>query len=769
MAITKFRLLLLGSAVITLLAAAVFADWYIALPPDTAAHYVGSASCDQCHQGYHRAWLPSDHSLAMQPATEATVLGDFNDASIEHDGMVSRMFRRDGRFYAHTEGPDGKLQDFEIKYTFGVRPLQQYMVEMSRAGIASKDEVGQVQVLRLSWDTEQKKWFYLSPPDVSDKLAPDDPLHWTSYGQNWNHMCAECHSTNLQKNFDLEKLAYHTTFSEISVGCESCHGPGSTHVQLASATSLFWDRHLGTGLPNLKGMDHSEQVKSCAPCHSRRQSVYPGFAAGDKYEDFFVNEVFQPETYYADGQVKDEVYVYGSFIQSKMYAKGIRCTDCHNPHTAKLKHEGNQVCTSCHTHVAAKYDSPAHHQHQAGSTGALCVNCHMPDAPFMDVDFRRDHSLRVPRPDLSVSTQVPNACTGCHLDKEKLPESSRGGLDHYTDWLKARDAGDQAVTDELQRLDQWASDTMRRWYPNSKHFGTPHHATTLHAAWQGDADAIDDLLSLSSDRDASAMVRASALAAIGRFPDSAPHQVAPAIIKALQDRDPMVRLQAVRLLESKQPAVLSALIAPLLDDPARSVRQAASVVASMLSEQHFEPFERKKLDEALEEFRVGQLMHADQANAHMGLALLAERRGHFPAAREAYQDAIRVQPLVAGPRSNLAQLWERAGAADRAKALRQEELALMARDARLAPEIPDTQYRYGLALYLAGQLEEATTYLQRAAELQPNSPEYRLAWALILQRRELIPDAIDVAKTLVERWPDEPQYQALWQELQAAK
>jgi tetratricopeptide (TPR) repeat protein len=277
------------------------------------------------------------------------------------------------------------------------------------------------------------------------------------------------------------------------------------------------------------------------------------------------------------------------------------------------------------------------------------------------------------------------------------------------------------------------------------------------------------LLSLSSDRDASAMVRASALAAIGRFPDSAPHQVAPAIIKALQDRDPMVRLQAVRLLESKQPAVLSALIAPLLDDPARSVRQAASVVASMLSEQHFEPFERKKLDEALEEFRVGQLMHADQANAHMGLALLAERRGHFPAAREAYQDAIRVQPLVAGPRSNLAQLWERAGAADRAKALRQEELALMARDARLAPEIPDTQYRYGLALYLAGQLEEATTYLQRAAELQPNSPEYRLAWALILQRRELIPDAIDVAKTLVERWPDEPQYQALWQELQAAK
>lgn len=769
MAIIKSKIFFLGLAVLTLVAAAVFADWFIAIPADTSAHYVGSASCRQCHEGYHRAWLPSDHSLAMQPATEATVLGDFNDATIEHDGMVSRMFRRDGRYYAHTEGPDGKLQDFEIKYTFGIRPLQQYMVEMSREGIETADEVGKVQVLRLSWDTEQKKWFYLSPPDVSDKLDPDDPLHWTSYGQNWNHMCAECHSTNLQKNFDLSALAYHTSWSEINVGCESCHGPGSVHIELAGAKSLFWDRHRGFGLPDLSTTDHTIQVKTCAPCHSRRQSIYPGFEAGDNYEDFFVNEVFQPETYYADGQVKDEVYVYGSFIQSKMYAKGIRCTDCHNPHTAQLKHEGNQVCTSCHTHVAAKYDSPAHHQHQVGSTGALCVNCHMPEAPFMDVDMRRDHSLRVPRPDLSLSTQVPNACTGCHLDKEKLPESSRTGLDHYADWLQARDAGDQAVGEELQRLDQWAWDTVRRWYPNSKHLGTPHHATMFHAAWQGDTGAVDGLLELSNDRDASAMVRASALAALGRFPDDAPHQVAPAIIQALRDRDPMVRLQAVRLLESKQPGVLAALVTPMLDDPMRSVRQAASVAASLLSEQQFEPFEQKKLDAALEEFRLGQRMHSDQANAHMGLALLAERRGHFPAARQAYQDAIRVQPLVTGPRSNLAQLWERAGDADRAAALRQQELVLMARDARLAPEIPDTQYRYGLALYLAGRLEEATTYLQRACDLQPNLPEYRLAWALILQRRQLIPEAVEVTRELIERWPNQPQYQALWQELQATQ
>src|SRR5690606_31754014 len=118
--------------------------------------------------------------------------------------------------------------------------------------------------------------------------------------------------------------------------------------------SPFWDRRHGYALAKLKGADNRPQVEMCATCHSRRRGVQPGHQAGCGYYDYFANELLHTNIYHADGQIQDEVYEYGSFIQSKMFHKGIRCTDCHNPHSAKLKYEGNKLCTSCHQHPAAK-------------------------------------------------------------------------------------------------------------------------------------------------------------------------------------------------------------------------------------------------------------------------------------------------------------------------------------------------------------------------------------------------------------------------------
>ncbi len=407
-------------------------------------------------------WQGSDHDLAMDVATPETVLGDFNDATLEHFGIISRMYRDGDRFCVTTEGPDGQLAEFEVKYVFGVEPLQQYMVEFDRPHDMPEHEIARLQVLRLSWDTERQKWFYLSPPDVDERLLPNDPLHWTGVAQNWNHMCAECHSTNLQKNYDLATSTYHTTFSDMDVSCEACHGPGSVHVELASAKSPFWDRKLGYGLAQLKSKSSEPQLHACAPCHSRRNPIAPGYRSGENYYDHYANALLEPETYYCDGQIRDEVYVFGSFIQSKMYREGIRCTDCHNPHTTKVKFSDNTLCTSCHTHEA-KYDTPAHHRHKAGSAGASCVECHMPETPYMDVDLRRDHSLRIPRPDLSVQLGTPNACTGCHLEPENVAPDKRAGLEYYADWLQARD-GDNQVRDEIARVDRWAAEQVREWY-----------------------------------------------------------------------------------------------------------------------------------------------------------------------------------------------------------------------------------------------------------------------------------------------------------------
>ena len=270
----------------------------------------------------------------MQEATDKTVLGNFANASFQHHGITSRFFKTDAKFFVHTEGPDGKLADFEIKYTFGVEPLQQYLIEFPG---------GRLQSLTIAWDTEKKRWFHLYP---NEKISSDDPLHWTGLYQNVNSMCAECHTTNFKKGYDSKTEAYNTTWSEINVSCQACHGPGEAHVEWAKnledrAAPEYADKGL---LVNFKGSGSRYQVEACARCHSRRHLIYDKFKHGSPLMDHIVPALLREGLYHADGQILDEVYVYGSFLQSKMYQAGVRCSDCHNSHTLKLKAVGNAIC-----------------------------------------------------------------------------------------------------------------------------------------------------------------------------------------------------------------------------------------------------------------------------------------------------------------------------------------------------------------------------------------------------------------------------------------
>jgi len=752
-----------GISGLSLLAAAswVAADWWTCLPADTQAAYVGRGTCAECHQGEVAQWTGSHHDLAMDCATPETVLGDFHDATLEHDGITSTMFRRDGRYMIRTEGPDGELDDFEIKYVFGVDPLQQYMVEFDRPPGLPDDQVARLQVLRVSWDALRKQWFYLRPPDVREKLAPDDPLHWTGAAQNWNHMCAACHSTDLRKNFELETRTYHTTFSEIDVSCEACHGPGSVHVQLARQKSLFWDRRLGYGLPRLKSADPSVEIQACAPCHSRRSVVYPDYCPGDNYYDHFFTELIRPGTYYADGQIRDEVYEYGSFLQSKMHEKGIRCTDCHQPHTARLRMSGNDLCTSCHQHPAAKYDTPAHHRHNVGSSGAQCVECHMPATPFMEIDFRRDHSLRVPRPGLSVELGTPNACTGCHVDPAQVSSAKAAALSDYSRWLAAARAGDQEVRDELARLDRWAADWVRKWY-GGRPADPPSFAPALAAAWEQEPAALPTLAELARNRRAAAIVRASTLEPLGQY--AAPEVVATSL-RALTDPDPQVRASAVANLEDLPRRQLLDHLAPLLDDPRRLVRIGAARALAHLPNAALTPAQQQAREQALADLERGLLADADQAGAQLSLGMLAERRSQLDDAEQAYCRAIHVQPGVSGPRTNLAALLEARGQADEAAQLRRDELRLLARDVRLLPSSAALQYRYGLALYLQDRQAEALAALEEACRLEPRVPDFRLALTLLYQKQQRWPEALNSAEQLSALRPDDPTYRQLREEI----
>ena len=712
------KALLIGAVLLSLGGGYVASDWYISIPASNQPTYVGRDSCIRCHQQQADLFHGSHHDLAMDRATPATVLANFDDQSLEAFGVESRFFRDGDRFMVHTEGPDGQMSDFEVKYVFGVDPLQQYMVEFDRPPEMPESEIARLQVLSLCWDTGKKEWFHLQPPDVSEKIEPTDPLHWTGRTQCWNTSCADCHSTDLKKNFDLETLTYHTTFSEIDVSCEACHGPGSHHVEMAESWSLFWDRKRGYGLAQLKGDDPTAQIETCAKCHSRRGGIQEGFCGGQSFHDFYTNELLTEQTYHDDGQIKDEVYVYGSFLQSKMYHKGIRCTDCHDPHSAKVKFDTNQLCTSCHAHPAGTYDTPNHHRHQAGSAGAQCVECHMPETTYMAVDPRRDHSLRIPRPDLSVQHGTPNACTQCHIDASRLPDAEQKLLagKQYLDWLNL--AKNNPVIDaELKRLDNWSQENVLKWYGPDRQ--TPHYGEVFHQvrADGGNTEAYRTLRKLISNRDTPDIVRGTAAIEMGRNSEALQQVVqraflgnekdlmSPALKQLDDETSPMVIQGLLQTVELEITSIVNAtwkynafdqrgvpnqegvvvplthyvrILEKLLQHSIRMVRiEAARVFLRIPTTVRNRLLDSQQL--ALLESVFDELIASVKSNQERGSALLAlgsiyqlradvsmlERNSvdpgrvkrsdrYFSLAREAYRDAIRVAPHESGARGNLA-------------------------------------------------------------------------------------------------------------------
>ena len=367
----------------------------LANPPE----FIGSESCSECHAAQYADWLGSHHELAMRAATAETVLGDFDDAEVEYYGIASRMYRDGDRYIMRTGNADGDPEDFEISYTFGIEPLQQYLTDFPN---------GRKQVLPFAWDNRSaseggQRWYHLYP---DEEIRHDDILHWTGRYFNWNYMCAECHSTSLEVGYDLATDRFNTTWSEVSVGCEACHGPGSTHIDQAKTnfddnsgllvdlddrSDAAWVMNQETGIAERsKPATNQQQPESCGRCHSRRSVITDSYEYGKPLLDTHRLALLDEGLYHADGRILDEVYVYGSFVQSKMYSAGVTCSDCHNPHSGNL-HTGpdpNNVCTQCHlpTKFATTEHAPVND----------CVSCHMQSEIYMGVDPRRDHSFRLP-------------------------------------------------------------------------------------------------------------------------------------------------------------------------------------------------------------------------------------------------------------------------------------------------------------------------------------------------------------------------------------
>lgn len=670
-----------------------------------AADFVGRESCIECHTAEYELWLGSDHDNAMDVARAETVLGNFDDAEFTHAGITSRFYRKDDGFFVFTEGPGGDMAEFEITHTFGIEPLQQYLVPFPG---------GRLQALPIAWDTERDRWFTLNPDTV---IAPDDWLHWTRNGQNWNGMCAECHSTNLQKNFDPETGTFDTTWSEIDVSCEACHGPGSRHVAWADVDPMGRAPVANYGLEVVSSdLDNRQYVEMCAPCHSRRSEIADYDHSQTGLMQHFVPSLLEEGLYHADGQILDEVYVWGSFVQSKMYQNGVQCGDCHDAHSLQLHRDGNELCSQCHQ--PAVYDATSHHFHQKivegePSDGALCVKCHMPEQPYMVIDYRADHSLRVPRPDLSASLGVPDTCSqsGCH--------------------------DDQTI--------EWTVEAYTNWYGEAR---KPHYGSVFAAARAGEPGAEDGLVALAEDPLAASIVRATALQALAAY---APGPDQPAIRRALADSEPLLRHAGIEAVATDEPGILAELLAPLLFDPVRAVRLRAASRLAGIPREVLTAEQSAALDRELDTYVAAMRSMLDFAASGLNLGNLYEMQGDPDTAEQYYRKAIEVDDLFFPAKMNLAVLLSRQGRDGEAESVLREVL-----DAY--PEQYDAAYSLALVLVASGRREEAVQYLDRAADGLPERPRIHYNRGLLLAQVGRDVDAEAALRTALRLEPDSVDY-----------
>ncbi len=688
--------------------------------------YVGKEACIECHEAEYNDWIGSDHDKAMDVANDSTVLADFNNVTLKsNNGLIHRMFRDGKKFMVNTDGEDGEMHDFEVKYVFGWTPLQNYLVEFPG---------GRLQSLALTWNTLDTTWYYMPDSTYKDEnVNHKNWLHWTNQAQNWNSMCAYCHSTNLKKGYNHETDSYNTTWSEIDVSCEACHGPSSYHVKWANMPEYAQAKIKNYGLvEKTSGLTNVEYVDKCARCHSRRSSLNDYDYHFKSMYDHIIPELPTQSNYYVDGQIKDEDYVWGSFNQSKMYVWEVQCNDCHNVHSGELvlPVEDNQLCLQCHK--ATDYDTPTHHHHkdfgeqgeavisesgvkfEVGS-GTQCYNCHMHGGYYMGVDYRRDHSFRIPRPDLSDKLETPNACNQCHADESN----------------------------------KWASNYIEEWFGISRHYQFGEAIFDAQHGVKGVDRQLIEIIKSPKEVYPNSK-KATALASL-TFESDSSYKV---LYSAMSDVDAQIRLIAVRTLQIQSQKDINRLL-PMLSDETKAVRMEIINKLSYLSDDQIPVKHLKKFHAALNEYEKTLQYSADFPMGKFSLGNFYYARKNYPMAEKFYLGVLEQDSELDVARVNIAYLYSSMGKPDEA-----ERYLRMIVEKH--PDDATFNYSYGLVLSENKKYKESLKYLLKASKGMPGNSRADYNIAMLYEFFKDYDNAVRYLKLAIKKSPDVSNYANLY-------
>ncbi|GAB6405537.1 tetratricopeptide repeat protein [Pseudomonas sp. MHK4] len=677
----------------------------VALKPATM---VDEQQCQGCHGEQVKDWQGSHHQLAMQPANAETMLGDFNNVTFKAEKETTVFARKGDEFWVNTPGIDGKNADFKVAYTFGIAPLQQYLIEVGE---------GRLQALGVAWDTEKHRWFHLYP---GQGVTFKNPLHWSKPSQNANFMCVECHTTGFKRNFDAAKNTFDSHWNSLGVGCQACHGPASNHLEWTQKKGDLI--HQGFDV-DLNDKNATVEIETCARCHARRAPLGDGYTAGKRLMDDYLPSTLTRELYALDGKIKDEVFEHGSFLQSKMFDKGVRCSNCHNPHSTQLKVPGNGVCLQCHNTAgktsvegvdgrglqAKNYDSIEHTRHTMGQPGSQCTDCHMPGKFYMGNDFRHDHSFSIPNPERAQKLGTPDACLTCHQGK----------------------SGDKITA----QFKLWGASTAPQ---------APRYDESLWLIRNGQPGAADALFTQLQRSNLPAIQRATLLAELPLYPSALALKLA---TQDLKNPEPQVRESAARAISAFLPPPERApLLSPLLEDPVKAVRIVVARDLLSVARSNGLGAAQANWEAAIGEYEAVQKSLLERAEANLNLAMLYQASGRSSEVEALLRDALKRDPDFYPALVTLVQWLEANGRG-------QEAQTLLADSLKEHPEAALLQHTQGLSLIRTGKTDEAMAALHKAAQLEPQNAQYGYVLAVALHDSGKVDEACSILEGLLKVQP----------------
>ncbi|WP_448551109.1 multiheme c-type cytochrome [Thalassotalea montiporae] len=692
------------------------------------------ADCQSCHRQQYQDWLSSDHRQAMQPANRNTVKGDFNNAHATHYQLSARFYQKGGEYWAELTKQEQaeehsqinqaeQAQHYQFAYTFGHYPLQQYLVKTAN---------GKMQVFPFAWDSraaEQggQRWFHIyqeaNTEQSAEQITEHDRLHWLQPLQNWNGMCADCHSDGFQRNYNAQKDSFDSKWQADNVGCQSCHaGYQQAHPKVnpqvqakVQSNDSINSKDVGSWQRNQLPTAHwqgtareASDMWNCFACHSLRTPLTDGFSANEHYLNQFSPSLLNAPLYHADGQIKEEVYVMGSFLQSKMYHQGVQCVDCHNPHSGKVKINGNGLCLQCHSPQV--FNDKTHHGHSDNSQGSQCVNCHMPTTTYMGVDARRDHSFKVPNPELAKQFDTPLACLTCHPAQN-------------ADWAQIKIAS-------------WQADSVKSSQKAAKHQLTFDYASFI----AGKASHPERLARLLDDPQLSAIQKASLLAQLPLLTQSLPGNW---LAGYLQHESPLIRMAAANLGALLSASDKQRYMLPVLADQFKAVRIAA--LSSLLGT-HIPAAYAKQYAQVFNELSTAQAQVAWRGEGRVNIALRQLALGQTEQAINQLTQAIAIDPYFEASYINLADIYRNLAKVNEEVEIYQQGLAVLPKSATL-------HYAMALSWVRQQQYRQALTSLAQATQLAPNEDQYHYTYALALEKVAGRPEALSYVQQALVSLP----------------